>query len=192
MQFRAFLDANVLVGARERDVLLTLGEADLFDPLWSGGAIEEMLRHLPTSMDVAARSALLDSMNRAFPEADVRWDHGVVVEVQQFINSKDHHIVASALWGHADVLVTNDAALRAEVERSGLIDPQASAEFVAYAIDVDVKAATEALVSMVRDRWMPGLTDLPDAAVLARLSSWMDRGGWRAAAGIVEQVAHRL
>lgn len=46
MPFRAFLDANVLVGAREREVFLTLGEAGLFDPLWSDGSIDEMLRCL--------------------------------------------------------------------------------------------------------------------------------------------------
>lgn len=193
MAFRAFLDANVLVGARERDVILTLGEAGIFDPLWSGGAVEEMLRHLPRSMDSDARAALLTAMTLAFPEANVLWPGMVTIDVSDSINEKDRHIVASALWGHADVLVTHDADLRNDLERSGLVDTQDPAEFVAYAIDVDTEAASEALLTMARDRWLtdkPPSTDFSDSAILMRLSTWMaDRAGWHAAAHQVARLA---
>lgn len=194
MPFRAFLDANVLVGARERDVFLTLGEAGVFDPLWSDGAIEEMLRHLPHSMNVEARQALLAAMTHAFPEANVRWSEFITIEVASSINPKDRHIVAGALWGHADVLVTYDGVLRDELERSKLVDAQAPAEFIAYAIDVDAEAACEALLTMVRQRWLADVaTD--DAAhrdreLLLRLSKWMTgRVGWLAAAHHLVRLA---
>lgn len=194
MPFRAFLDANVLVGARERDVFLTLGETGVFEPLWSDGAIEEMLRHLPHSMSSEARQALLAAMTFAFPEANVRWQEFVTAEVANSVNLKDRHIVAGALWGHADVLVTNDAALRDELEKSKLVDAQAPAEFIAYAIDVDADAACESLLVMARQRWLanssPDDAANTDRALLLRISKWMsERAGWNAAAQHLARLA---
>ena len=71
MSFTAVLDAHVLVPARVRDVLLTLAEADLYRPLWSERILDEVCRHLPDSMDGAARDRLLKAMAAAFPEAVV-------------------------------------------------------------------------------------------------------------------------
>ena len=193
MPFRAFLDANVLVEARQRDVLLSLAEAGLFDPLWSPLAIEEMLRHLPRSMSAESRAALLAAMSTAFPEAKVEWPGAVSIDVALSINEKDRHIVASAIWARSGVLVTNDAALRAELERSGLLDAQAPAEFVAYAIDVDPAEAREALLVMVRDRWLVGNEDAEqaDEDLVLRLTGWMrQRAGWSVAASLLESASN--
>ncbi|MFK3668927.1 hypothetical protein ACI2IX_02050 [Leifsonia aquatica] len=50
-----FVDANVLVPGRWRDIVLTLAEADLFEILWSPLVLEEVDRHLPAGMDAEAR-----------------------------------------------------------------------------------------------------------------------------------------
>ncbi|MFD6351921.1 hypothetical protein [Nocardia tengchongensis] len=63
------MDANVLVRARLRDVLLTLAEAELYEVRWSAGVLNEMNRHLPEAMSVSSRKSLCRAMARAFPDA---------------------------------------------------------------------------------------------------------------------------
>ena len=117
-----FLDANVIIPTRRRDILLTLAEADLYVPLWSSSCLEEMDRHLPESMTLADREFLFKMMNEAFPESLIEWPKTVDVSVRLKINEKDQHIVAAALWGKSDALLTNDATLRDELIASKLID----------------------------------------------------------------------
>lgn len=114
MTFKAVLDANVLVPARIRDVLMTLAEAGLYEPLWSAPILDELHRHLPESMDAAARERLAAAMASAFPEALVTWPDGLTFTQLHVVNRKDHHVVQAALCAGADVIVTEDARLRDE------------------------------------------------------------------------------
>ena len=59
---RAVLDANVMVGARQRDVLLTLAEAGVYAPIWSGEILSEVGRHVPEEVS----TALVREMRQAF------------------------------------------------------------------------------------------------------------------------------
>jgi hypothetical protein len=81
-----------------------------------------MDRHLPESMTLADREFLFKMMNEAFPESLIEWPKTVDVSVRLKINEKDQHIVAAALWGKSDALLTNDATLRDELIASKLID----------------------------------------------------------------------
>lgn len=177
MPFRVFVDANVLVPGRWRDIVLTLAAADLFEILWSPLVLEEADRHLPASMDAGARAGLFTAMNDAFPEALVEWPGEVDIHVRLDVNEKDRHVVAAALWGHADVLLTEDENLHNEVNRSRLIDAQRMPVFLTYAIDVSPAEAVAALVDMARRRWLrdPNATD---SEVLERLRDYFDRHGW--------------
>lgn len=62
MVFRAVLDANVMVGARQRDVLLTLAEAGVYAPIGPGEILSEVGRHVPEEVS----TALVREMRQAF------------------------------------------------------------------------------------------------------------------------------
>jgi len=178
--FRVFVDANVLVPGRWRDIVLTLAEAAICDVLWSGPVLEEVARHLPESMSGADREFLFEQMNAAFPDAMVAWPGAVDVDVRLQVNTKDRHVIGAALWGRADILLTDDAALHDEVLASGLLDVQRMPVFLAYAIDSAPREATLALIDMARRRWLrdPAASD---DDLLARLRAYFDRHGWPSA-----------
>lgn len=187
MSFTAVLDAHVLVPARVRDVLLTLAEADLYRPLWSERILDEVCRHLPDSMDGAARDRLLKAMAAAFPEAVVPVPTGLRFDELARINAKDQHVVQAAIFGHADVVVTDDAGVRREGQGLGepwvsRLDFQGCGEFTAYAVGVDPEIAAAALDDMLARRWRLGDDRWP------RFVAWMRRQGWAITA---DQLEHR-
>lgn len=178
MSFRAFLDASVLVPARWRDIILTLAECELFAPLWSERCLGEVKRHLPKSMTDHDRQFLFQMMNEAFSDALVRFPKGLEVSLDcGIINDKDRHIVAAALLGGAELILTNDKPLVDELTKAKLINVQMMPEFLAYTIDVDPRRAVAALISMVRNRWRvaPHSTD---GEIVARLQTYFANQGW--------------
>lgn len=174
-----FIDANVLVPGRWRDIVLTLAEAEVYDVLWSEPVLEEVGRHLPGSMTAEDREFLFEQMNDAFPDALVGWPGAVDLEVRLQVNEKDRHVVAAALWGHADILLTDDATLHDEVIASGLLDAQRMPVFLAYAIDSAPREATLSLVEMARRRWLHD-PFANEQDVLDRLRAYFVRHGWPA------------
>ena len=175
MGYRGFLDANVLVPARIRDVLLSLAHAGLYVPLWSQAVLDEVRRHLPDTMTAADRDHLFLAMDDAFPEACVDAPERLDVTVRAVVNAKDEHVLAAALWAHADVIVTDDKDLVREAE--GLLDTQPVDVFLTYAVDVDVECAVSALIDMARRRWLPTTDRSDDAEVVRRLLEWCRRRG---------------
>lgn len=111
MPFRVLLDACVLVPYHLSDLLLRLGEAELFDPLWSADILEEVRRHVPTGAQ-----GRVDRMARAFPLAPVEGYEGLIPAMGT--QEKDRHVLAAAVRGGAALIVTAnlkdfpDAALR--------------------------------------------------------------------------------
>lgn len=186
MAYTAVLDANVLVPARVRDALLTLAEADLYHPVWSADILDETVRHLPDHMPDAARRHLVGVMSSAFPEACITWPDGYTFTALEQVNEKDRHVLKAAAAAGADVVVTEDAALRTEWERQSAplstIDLQGCAEFTAYAVDTDLPVACEALDLMVRQRWAPEERD-----PWPRLIAWIRQQGWAMTADLLER-----
>jgi predicted nucleic acid-binding protein len=176
MGYRGFLDANVLVPARPRDVLLTLGHAGLYVPLWSEAVLDEVRRHLPQRMTQDERDHLFRTMAEAFPEARTDAPERLDVAVRGVVNAKDEHVLAAALWARADVIVTDDVDLCREAD--GLVDAQPADVFLAYTVDVDAERALSALVTMARRRWLPSTDASGDAEVVTRLLQWCRRQGW--------------
>ncbi|WP_312722310.1 MULTISPECIES: PIN domain-containing protein [Actinomycetes] len=186
MSFTAVLDANVLLPARVRDVLLTLAEADLYRPLWSERILDEVRRHLPDAMDDAARGRLLEAMTTAFPEAAIPVPTDLGFDALTRINAKDRHVVQAAIFGHADVVVTEDVGLREEGQGLGepwvsRLDFQGCGEFTANAVGVDPDVAAAALDGMLAQRWRLGDDRWP------RFLAWMRRQGWAVTADQLEQ-----
>lgn len=107
-RFSALLDACVLVPVALADTLLRLAEADLYRPLWSQLILDEMVTtiediHPALSGGPARRRA--QTMDRAFDDARVRgWEP--LVEGIALPDQGDRHVVAAAVRGQADLIVT--------------------------------------------------------------------------------------
>ena len=115
----AVLDANVVVPAGVRDVLLSIAAAGLFVPIWQGEMEAEVLRN--ASRLIASRQPTLDiidiaakvhrtiaQMNTAFPGArldDADWK-GLVATMTN--DPMDRHVLAAAVASQATHLVTEN------------------------------------------------------------------------------------
>lgn len=113
--FSALLDACVLVPSALRDVLLEVGTTPAFRPLWSEKIETEMEqailrlrakrdRDQEESQGYVAR--LRHRMNKALPDAQVRDWESMMPLVPEMRDPNDRHVVAAALIGRADVIVT--------------------------------------------------------------------------------------
>lgn len=102
----ALLDACTLIPIRLTTVLLWLAEAGLFEVLWSDAILDEVERNLPKvgiSSEQAARR--VGTMRHGFGAA------ALVDDVEHLIpdmtcDAKDRHVLAAAVRGGADTLVT--------------------------------------------------------------------------------------
>jgi predicted nucleic acid-binding protein len=107
--FSALLDANVLVPNALRDTLLRVAEADFYRPLWSQDVLVETRRtilRLRPDIDPGRLDAMFAGMNEAFSDALVT---GYEPLVDGMTNDKgDRHVLAAAVIGRADVIVTNN------------------------------------------------------------------------------------
>jgi predicted nucleic acid-binding protein len=103
---RAFLDANVLRGQLQTDVLLSLAYARAFEPRWSAEVLDEVRRNRPEGLPERAIDRRLDQMNRVFRAAMVTdYEH---LMPQMRADAKDKHVLAAAVQAEATVLVTEN------------------------------------------------------------------------------------
>lgn len=105
MPFSGFLDACVLYPSALRDTLLRVAERDLYRPLWSERVLAEtrtvMIRK---GMPAERADYSLRCMGVAFEDSIVTgWED---LESSMRNHPKDRHVLAAAVRGHADVLVT--------------------------------------------------------------------------------------
>ena len=103
----AFIDANVMVRAWTMDVMLSLAEAGMFEPLWSKFVLDEAheallgLRPQAESQIVSYLSAVQRSNSYAcVPESEF------AVVVPDLPDPDDGHVVAAAAGGGAKWVVT--------------------------------------------------------------------------------------
>lgn len=92
------------------DTLLSIAEAGVYRPLWSPTVMTELERNLARrGLNEKQIRHRLDQMNGAFPDALVV---GYEVLIDKMANDpKDRHVLAAAVRGGAEVLVTQDAFL---------------------------------------------------------------------------------
>lgn len=103
--FPAFLDTCSLYGSYLCDTLLRLAEAGTYRPLWSAGVLEELERSLISrSLPAEAVSYRVSEMRRSFPDAEVI-GYQALAEAMT-CDPKDRHVLAAAVRGDAEVLVT--------------------------------------------------------------------------------------
>jgi predicted nucleic acid-binding protein len=102
----ALLDACALIPIRLTTTLLWLAEAGLFEVLWSGPILDEVERNLPKigiSSEQAARR--VGAMRRGFGAAALVDDFEHLIP-EMTCDAKDRHVLAAAVRGGADTLVT--------------------------------------------------------------------------------------
>lgn len=102
----AVLDACALIPIRLTNTLLWLAEAGLFELLWSDAILTEVERNLPKvgiSSERAARR--VDTMRQAFGAAALVDDFDDLIP-EMTCEAKDRHVLAAAVRGGADTLVT--------------------------------------------------------------------------------------
>jgi predicted nucleic acid-binding protein len=109
LAFVALLDANVLYPAYLRDALLRLAEAEVYQVRWSRQILEEMACNvLENNPDLPEENMerLVRTMEGAFPEAMVTGHEPLIPSMTN--DPKDRHVLAAAIRGRADVIVTSN------------------------------------------------------------------------------------
>ncbi len=107
--FRVVLDACVLANFGLCDFFLTLAETPrLFQPVWNLEILNEVQRTQtgklgwPEGLSGSWRAAV----ESAFPEAMVSVQESLVAACTN--HEKDRHVLATAIRGHAELIVTNN------------------------------------------------------------------------------------
>lgn len=104
---RVALDACVLFPTVMREILLGTAATGAFSPVWSARILEEWARatrRLPEGAEVLARSAIA-RMRARWPEAEAA-PLPEFVETLSLPDPGDRHVLAAAIEGGAEVLLT--------------------------------------------------------------------------------------
>lgn len=105
--FRALLDTCVLFKPLLCDTLLCIAEEQLFQPLWSEDILDELRRNLLRhGVGKSGVDHRIEQMVRHFPGAMVT-GHDSLVEAMTN-HPKDRHVLAAAVRGRAEVIVTDN------------------------------------------------------------------------------------
>lgn len=109
MPYAAVLDANVLHPIVTTEVLLRLADRGLFRPVWNREILDEVRESLERrNLGPAKIERRLDVMESYFPDAMADDIARLLPAVPNAIDADDRHVVAAALAGKADVIVTNN------------------------------------------------------------------------------------
>ena len=153
-RYTAILDANVLYPQLLRDTLLSLAVERLYHARWSVTIHDEWTRNLAKDRpDLAAKlPAVIALMNASVPDC-------LVTNYEQLANNielpdaDDRHVVAAAIAGHADAIVTfNTKDFPEAVLQPYGIEVQHPDEFVMNQLQLQKIPALSAIKKM-RSRW---------------------------------------
>lgn len=108
-RLRVFLDANILHRAAIRDFILRVAEAGAIDVRWSGRVLEETRGSLESrGFEPDKVDRLIRALRTAFPDAEVE-DFEHLIPEMDCSDPNDRHVLAAAIAGEADILVTDNS-----------------------------------------------------------------------------------
>ena len=153
-RYTVILDACVLYPRLLRDVLLSLATADLYTARWSAEIEREWiaarLKVKPEHAEGVAHS--VEQMRNAIPDCLVV-DYEPLVNTLQLPDAKDRHVLAAAIRGNADAIVTfNTKDFPVAVLDTFDIELQTPDQFVLNQLMLHPPRALSAIKRM-RTRW---------------------------------------
>lgn len=155
-RLRVFLDANILHRAAIRDFILRAAEAGAIDVRWSGGVLDETRRSLesrgyePNKVD-----RLIRALRTAFPDAEVA-DFEHLIPKMQCSDPDDRHVLAAAIVGEADILVSdNSGDFPAETTSLHDLALMTGDEAAAYLVRLDPGRAARIVRAQIGDLLQP-------------------------------------
>jgi predicted nucleic acid-binding protein len=154
-RFTAVLDACVLYPQLVRDMLLRLACAGLYHARWSEAIEQEWTRNvrekLPVQAQAIARTVTL--MRQAVPDCMVTGYENLIAGLE-LPDPGDRHVLAAAIAGHADVIVTyNLKDFPAEALAPHHIEAQHPDEFIMNQFELHELTALGAIKEM-RQSWV--------------------------------------
>jgi predicted nucleic acid-binding protein len=170
---KILLDTCVIFPTVMREVLLGAAKAGLYTPLWSERILEEWARaarKLGPTGEVQARGEIA-LVRAAWPKAEVVWKPSL--EDRLWLpDEADRHVLAAAIAGNADVIVTMNASdfPRNILAEEGLSRADADAFLLGlYEANPDVLASVCADVLAVANRMSGETWDMRRLLKKARL-----------------------
>jgi predicted nucleic acid-binding protein len=114
--FAALLDTSVLWPSLQRDFLLSLAIEGLYRPLWSTAVLDELCYHEALKLISRGYNPVLAEQNahRLVNQMSSAFDDVVVANWESLEGTfglpdpDDEHVVAAAVVGGADVIVTSN------------------------------------------------------------------------------------
>lgn len=160
-RFSALLDACVLVPVALADTLLRLAEADLYRPLWSERILDEMvdaIKAVRPNLPPGAARRRADVMRLFFEDAEV----GGWQDLEPSItlpDPDDRHVVAAAVRGRADLIVTANTRDFPTGVLSGMgLEVQHPDEFLLNQLDLEPDLTIAALHRQAAATRRPAIT----------------------------------
>jgi hypothetical protein len=121
---RCVLDASVLYQEVLRNLLLWIATQEGFDPRWTERILEETRRNLIAdgAVSPAQWEDLRVAMQDTFPEALIEQADADAIEREMPNDPKDRHVLAAAVAGGVDLVVTNNVKhfRQADIESVGV------------------------------------------------------------------------
>lgn len=174
--FIAVVDANVLVNACVRDLVLRAAAADFFQLRWSEQILAEVERTLITKLDLPPprASRVITAMAAHFPDARVIGHEPLIDAMPN--DPKDRHLAAAAVKAGAQVIITFNLKDFAELPDD--IEAQSPDEFLCNLFDLNPRGFVALIHQQARDLDKPPSTTdqlldrlaryTPDVVALAR------------------------
>jgi predicted nucleic acid-binding protein len=109
-RFTALIDASVLYSVKTSDLVLETAREGIFRARWSDAIHDEWTRRLAENrpdLDPQRIAKRRDAMNRAIPDCLVSgYQH--LIDGVNLPDENDRHVLAAAIAGRADVIVTHN------------------------------------------------------------------------------------
>lgn len=160
MAFVALLDANVLYPVWLRDALLRIAETGVFQVRWSERILDEAQRNIKANrpdLEPSAVDKTFEDMKEAFEDAMVTGYENL--EPSMTNHPKDRHVLAAAVVGRADVIVTENLNdFPAEACDAYNVEVQHPDVFLSNQWELDEESMVEAIEQWLEDLSNPPLT----------------------------------
>ena len=163
MPFTALLDSCVLYSAQLRDLLITLAKTRMFRARWTDAIHDEWMRNLQESrpnLQLHRLQRTRSLMDAAVPDCLITGYETLIDSITGLPDENDRHVVAAAVRGRVDVIVTfnlKDFPKDLLLNRFD-IDVQSPDEFLQHIIDLNRGRVRNAILSVIQRLNDPPMT----------------------------------